>query len=235
LDLFGFLRKRADLRMFASPALAERLCPGAAPGAVVVVPNGVSAQMFRALDPVRARTELGLEPGPVLVGYFGAMEPDRGVGDLVEAIAIARQGGEDLRLLVCGRQHPDTPLEQPWILYHGMVPHERMPLYLNAADVLVVPYRLSAFMDMGASCKIAEYLACERPLVSTRTPNLLANFPEQAEQLGPALCSPQEPEDMARSILHQLRHRVVATIPRTMMWPAIAESALAAIEGTLQA
>jgi glycosyltransferase involved in cell wall biosynthesis len=235
LDLFGFLRRRADLLLFASPALAERLCPEAGPGSVAVVPNGVSAQMFHAIDPARARAELGLEPGPALVGYFGAMEPDRGVGDLIEAIAIARQGGEDLRLLVCGRQHPDTPLDQAWILYQGMVPHERMPLYLNAADVLVVPYRLSDFMDMGASCKIAEYLACERPLVSTRTPNLLANFPEQAAQLGPALCRPQDPEDMARSILHQLRHRVVAALPQKMMWPAIAEDALAAIEGAPQA
>jgi hypothetical protein len=40
---------------------------------------------------------------------------------------------------------------------------------------------------------------------------------------------------MARSILHQLRHRVVAALPQKMMWPAIAEDALAAIEGAPQA
>jgi len=230
LDLFGFLLKRADLCLYASRALAVRLSPFRGGGAVDVVPNGVDGEMFHPMDTASCRNALGLASDQILVGYFGGMEPDRGVQDLVEAIGLVRNHGQDVRLLVCGREHPATKLDHAWIDYRGMVAHEQMPLYINAADLLVVPYRLSEFMDMGASCKIAEFLMCRRPLVSTTTPNLTANFPLQAAELGASLCRPSDPRDLASAISHQLSYRVVASSPTGFTWPEIAIQALDVIK-----
>ena len=230
-DLFGFLQRRADLRLFASQALGRELegqgRPGAAPAAIV--PNGVDGEAFRPMDRDACRKELELETGATLVGYFGGMEPDRGVADLVEAVQRLRDRGLGVELLLCGRPDASTPLAHDWILFRGMVPHERMPQYLNATDVLAIPYRLSPLMDMGASCKIAEYLACARPVTSTSTPNLMANFPRQAQQLGEAICRPRDPADLARAIAWQLQHCVVAERPGEHLWPQIAARALEAV------
>jgi glycosyltransferase involved in cell wall biosynthesis len=163
------------------------------------------------------------------------MAPDRGVADLVEALAKLRADGASVQLLVCGPADASTPLDGDWIIFRGMVPHEQMPLYLNAVDVLAIPYRLSPFMDMGASCKIAEYLACGRPVVSTATPNLTANFPAQAAQLGEGIARASDPADLARALAFQLAHRVVAARPEGFLWPTIAADALAAITADRQA
>jgi glycosyltransferase involved in cell wall biosynthesis len=231
LDLFGFLQRRADLRLFASHALAKHLGREGGSENAVVVPNGVDGERFRPMDLAQCRSQLGLEEGASIVGYFGAMEPDRGVEDLVEAVQQLRDRGLGVGLLVCGRLNPATPLDRDWISYRGMVPHDQMPLYLNAVDVLAVPYRLSPIMDMGASCKIAEYLACGRPVASTSTPNLQANFPLQAEQLGEAICRPCDPSDLARALDFQLGHQLVASRPQGNFWPSIAAEALVAVAG----
>ena len=229
LDLFGFLRRRADLRFYPSRSLAQLYRAESGGKGDEVVSNGVDDGLFRPLPLAECRQRLGLEPGVRLVGYFGGMEPDRGVADLITAMAALRKRGQDLRLLICGRQHPSTALDREWIIYRGMVVHEQMPFYLNAADLLVVPYRNSPIMDMGASCKIAEYLMCERPIASTRTPNFVANFPAQALELGAGLCEPGDVADLARAISLQLRDKIVLSPPTDMRWADIAAQALAAI------
>ena len=228
-DLFGFLIRRADLCLYASRALAGRLSQARPEGPIVVVANGVDGNMFHPMVAAECRAVLGFDAGRIVVGYFGGMEPDRGVQDLVDAIELLRKEGHEILMLVCGKEHPATKLSHDWIDYRGMVPHEKMPLYINACDLLVVPYRLSEFMDMGASCKIAEYLMCRRPIVSTTTPNLTANFPDQAAELGAALCRPGNPRDLARAISYQLGQKIVASAPAGFTWPEIAAKALADI------
>jgi glycosyltransferase involved in cell wall biosynthesis len=232
LDLFGFLRRRADLRFYPSRSLAQLYRAESGGRGDEIVTNGVDDRLFRPLPMAECRQRLGLDPGIHLVGYFGGMEPDRGVADLIAAIQLLRKEREDVRLLVCGKEHISTPLSHDWIIYRGMVSHPEMPLYLNASDVLAIPYRLSAFMDMGASCKIAEYLMCERPIVSTRTPNFVVNFPLQAQELGPRLCAAEDIPGLAKAINLQLHTPKLLTVPVEMVWSKIAASALDAIQLT---
>ena len=228
-DSFAFLRRKADLKTFCSVALQQAYaCEGSGGGSVLVA-NGVDQTQFRPLDRSECRAAVGLETAGSLLGYFGSMEPDRGVADLIGAVELLRFRGLDLRVLICGKEHPATKLDRDWIIYRGAVPHADMPLYLGAADVLVVPYRQSPIMDMGASCKIAEYLMCGRPIVSTRTGNSVNNLPLQASALKEGLCDAADPVDMARAIQHQLRTPILVPAPENMKWSSIASDALQAI------
>lgn len=228
-DLFGFLLEHSDSRLFASRALADRV--GANKGhSGIVTPNGVDATRFRPLQQDLCRQRLEIDHKLELVGYFGGMEHDRGVNDLIKAVELLRQAGRPLAMLVCGREHPDTTLSRDWIVFRGLVPHEQMPLYVNAATVVAVPYRRSEFMDMGASCKIAEYLMCRKPLVSTSTPNLTANFPIQAAEMGPLICRPGDPVDLARALGLALVSTRVISAPLSMTWSEIARDTLAEID-----
>ncbi|KFN43135.1 glycosyltransferase [Arenimonas oryziterrae] len=226
-DLFGFLRRHADWRLYPSTPLATFYRTAQSEAHDLVVANGVDENVFRPLPMADCRARLGLPQDAKIIGYFGSMEADRGVNDLIAAVARLREAGEPIRLLVCGRQDPATPLTREWIDYRGLVAHADMPAYLNACDVLALPYRSSPFMDMGASCKIAEYLMCRRPIVSTRTPNFVGNFPRQADELGEGVSTAGDSDDLARAISHQLQHRLVPSVPEDMTWTTIAQQALA--------
>lgn len=229
-DAFRFVRRRADLLLFCAPALRARFASDGLRAPSELVVNGIEEGKFFPRPMRDCRLRLGLPVGERLVGYFGSMEPDRGVADLIQAVALLRAQGLQSVLLVCGKPDPSTPLEHSWIRYRGVVPHADMPLYLNACDVLALPYRESALMDMGASCKIAEYLACRRPMVATRTRNFLENFPMQAAELGDALCPFGDPAALAREIERQLQQPRVASAPVGMAWPDVARKALDAID-----
>lgn len=217
-DPFSFLLKRADVRLFASRALLQDL------GNVnqdILVPNGVDMQRFSPRDKEQSRIELGLPSDTLLVGYFGSMEPDRGVADLITAVQLLRHEGLDIELLLGGKASANLNVNQPGIRYLGNVPYEKMPIALASCDLISVPYRRSAFMDAGASNKIAEAIACQRPLVATMTPNFAANFPSQAVLLDGLLATAGDSTDLARVIRVQSERRVLVNMPGGMSWADI--------------
>lgn len=219
-DPFRFLLGRAGTRLFASRALMLQL--GCRTGRDLLVPNGIDVERFRPLDKNASRSSLGLPMKPLLIGYFGGMTPDRGVDDLVCAVQQLRGRGHDMELVLGGQARRDMELSVPGVRYLGNVPYERMPAMLASCDLLAIPYRRSAFMDAGASNKIAEAIACGRPLVATRSPNLVANFPQQAAALSDMLATPGDPADLARVIVMQAERRMLLEMPLGFDWRDIA-------------
>ncbi|WP_158287244.1 glycosyltransferase family 4 protein [Dokdonella fugitiva] len=217
-DPFRFLRERSDARLFASRALMRDLGD---PQSDLLVPNGVDTARFRPLDMRDCRRAVDLPEDALLVGYFGGMEPDRGVEDLIIAVRRLRDAGSHIELLLGGKPPAGLDLGGAGIRFIGNVPFARMPEMLASCNLLAVPYRRSVFMDAGASNKIAEAIACGRPIVATRTPNLMANFPEQAACLGDLLAEPGDPADLERAIRAQLAERRLVDLPEGMAWADI--------------
>jgi glycosyltransferase involved in cell wall biosynthesis len=226
-DALRFLCRCADLVMYASRAIADQ---HKFDSSWCVVPNGIDGTEFAPVPMSEARAKLGLPESGRLVGYFGSMTGEHGVGVLIRAVQKLRIQQSDVRLLLCGRQHPSTPVTGEGVLYRGMVPHGMIPNYLNACDVLALPYLRGAFMDSASSCKIAEYLFCRRPIVATRTPNFVQNFPEQARQLDALLVPPGDADALAGSIQRQLDDPVIAQPPDEMTWQEIASRLMAHLQ-----
>lgn len=221
IDLFAQLLGKANIRMFASHALMDDLRRSPSD---ILVPNGLDTQRFAPRDMQLSRKAMGLMADGLLVGYFGGMEPDRGVADLVAAVGLLRDQGMEVQLVLGGKLAPGLDVQQPGVTYLGNLPYELMPDALAACDLLAMPYRRSPFMDAGSSNKIAEAIASCRPVVATRTPNLLANFPTQASQLGSLLAEPGDPASLARSIRLQAERRELVDLPDNMSWRDIADS-----------
>lgn len=220
-DLFGFLLKKADLRFFASHALLQKMRQSPFDA---LLSNGIDANHFKPVDKIEARTKLQLPPTQTFVGYFGSMEPDRGVQDLINAVEILRQQGHDIVLLLGGRSDPNLDLNRLSIRYLGNVPFGQVPYALAACDVLVIPHRRSAFLDAAAPNKIGEALVMQRPIVATRSPNLFANFPDQATSLESYLAEPSNPNDLAGAIKKQLEDQVIVDELEDIYWEQITEN-----------
>ena len=109
------------------------------------IPNGVNMDLFRPVDPAEARRALGLDPRQkfVLFPYDPAIENKR--YDLVEA-AVTRAHRE---------------IDELRILQASGVPQSRMPLYMSAADVLVL-----ASHSEGSPNAIKEAMASNLPVIT---------------------------------------------------------------------
>src|SRR5579863_5537444 len=87
-----------------------------------VIPNGVDLNLFRPMEQSEARRALGLDPAKKLVLYPYDPAEQRKRFDLIEAaVASARREVPSLEILQARGK-----------------PRERMPLYMNAADVFVL-------------------------------------------------------------------------------------------------
>jgi glycosyltransferase involved in cell wall biosynthesis len=226
-DAFNYLLTRSDLVFYASEALADQ---HSADSPSFIVPNGVDPELFRPCNQAAAGARVDLpQDGTRWIGYFGSMEPERGPEDLVQAVSLLYSTHPSVRLVLCGTLNPRLRLDSPLVDFRGNVDHRKIPDFINACDVVVLPYRRGPIIDMASSVKIAEYLYCRRPMVTTDTPNLRVNFAKQAQELGDAICRPSDPRDLARALDFQIRHPTIASVPTTHTWTAIANSAFTAL------
>lgn len=61
------------------------------------------------------------------------------------------------------------------ILFTGFVPYRLVPLFVNAADVALAPYRKIVKNDV-TPLKVLEYLACQKIVPSKRIPEISKRF-----------------------------------------------------------
>ena len=223
-DPQAFLLRNADVVLFASVAVLDELREQTKDA--TLVPNGIDLGEFKSQPMRESRKQLDLPDDVPLIGYFGSMEADRGVGDLIDAVAGLVEKGIALNLVIGGKANAEINLEYPWVQYLGNLDYKQMPTALASCDLLALPYRQSEFMDQGASCKIAEYIAVQRPVVATRTQNFVANFPTQASELDGLLATPGDAEDLRRCILGQLSERRLVSLPKGVDWREISEQVL---------
>ncbi|MAF65796.1 MAG: hypothetical protein CMJ84_09085 [Planctomycetes bacterium] len=155
----------------------DLLALGLGADAVRVEHDGFAPERFTALpDKERARRELGLEPERPVVVYTGGLLEWKGVELLVEA---AREL-EGAQVVIAGGMDTDVArlrraargVEQ--VRFDGFQPPERVPLYLAAADVGVVPNRSRPAISARytSPLKVFEAMAAALPLVASDLPSL---------------------------------------------------------------
>jgi len=143
-----------DLLAAASASLARELPGRAARRRALVLPCGVDLERFRPLSRARARAELGLDPDSAYVLF--AADPARAEKRHDRALTLAHAAGVPLLTL-------------------GGVDPERVPLWINAANAVIVPSEREGF-----GLAVLEALACEVPVLATPVgihSDALANVP----------------------------------------------------------
>jgi glycosyltransferase involved in cell wall biosynthesis len=172
-NLFHFLMKHADICLFASKKLkidSENLCKS-----TLLTPNGVDTNLFYPRDKNQSREFFNLDMDKIYIGYFGSMEIERGIDDLISAVKLLHEENSKICILLGGKKRDDLNLEYEFIHYLGNVPFKNVPIAMACCDVLTLPYRNSEFLDNASSCKIGEYLSLQIPICATKTPNLCQN------------------------------------------------------------
>lgn len=174
---------------------------GLDPGSVVVEHDGFEAARFERM-PTReaARAELGLSPDAVVVVYTGGLLAWKGVDVLLRA---ARELPE-AQFVIAGGMDADVAALRAetggaaHLRLDGFQPPDRVPLYLAAADLGVVPNRSQPAISSRytSPLKIFEARAAGLPLV-------VSDLPSMRDVLAPdeaCFVAPDDPEALARGL-----------------------------------
>jgi glycosyltransferase involved in cell wall biosynthesis len=124
---------------------------GADPDRVFVAPQAVDLTLF---TPGPARPD----NGPLRIGYVGRLEPEKGVPDLLAAVARMTQEHE---LVVVGEGSVAVPGAR------GRVPNDALPDVYRDIDVVVVPSVATAAFSEPWSLVVNEALGCGTAVVAS--------------------------------------------------------------------
>lgn len=159
-----------------------------------VIPGGIDLDLFKPVPRHEARQALGLPDEQPIV--FFAANP----GTPVKRFGLARAAVDALRA-----DMPDVQL-----LTAGGIPFTQMPLYMNAADVLLVTSR-----HEGSPTVVKEALACNLPVVSVDVGDVRQRI---AGVAGCVVCKDDRPETIAAALRQVLAERARTNGREAAQW-----------------
>jgi glycosyltransferase involved in cell wall biosynthesis len=179
-DSPNLVRFSTNTRGLADISLGE----GLQPEKLAVAHNGVDLERYTHLPKKEeARRKLGLSLDKDVICYSGNIYEGRGIELLIDASLRL----PDAKFLIVGGRDEDVlryrqlaaQKNASGFKLTSYVSHDLVPLYLAAADVLVMPYTSAMTIrggtvatDFTSPIKLFEYMASGRPIVATSLPSV---------------------------------------------------------------
>lgn len=177
---------------------------------IVYWPNGTDSKEFDISTPVHdVRRTLGIPEDKKIVLYTGNLFNWKGVETLCAAASLF---SSDVRVYIVGGTDKDMRRVQttlpaahdPKISFIPFQVHENIPLWLRAADVLVLPNtgKQKVSLYYTSPMKLFEYMASGKPIVASDIPSIREILDESTGFFAKA----DDPESFADSISFALSH-----------------------------
>lgn len=195
------LKSLSGIIVISSGLRTKFIEAGYAPEKLLVAPDAIEPDEFNISETSeQAKIKLNLPLDKKIIMYIGHLFEWKGADILVEA---ARFVGPDVKVVVGGGTEQDVAKLKQMdhtgrVRFDGFVKFYDLPLYLRAADVLVLPNK----KDNGVSefytspLKLFAYMASGKPIVSSDLPSLREIVTEESV----FFVEPNNPKSLAKTI-----------------------------------
>ena len=164
------MRRFADAVTTVSQELYERaVALGIPKVSLLKLWNGVDLKRFFPCPKREARKTLNLPQELPILEFVGDCQTDMDL--LLDSFTRVRQKYPEVRLLIVGsyRKHWEGVMKklelEGHLIHRGLCPYDQIPLYMSAADILLLPMKEKLFNKARFPIKFGEYLAVEKPIV----------------------------------------------------------------------
>ncbi len=107
-------------------------------------------------------------PGSIILGYAGNNRKWQGLEFLVDAFTKLHAEDPQVLLYILSSETKGL-LQGPGIYTFPSLPHNEVPGFLRACDVLIIPRLQNRVTRISFASKLPEYLAVGRPVIASRT------------------------------------------------------------------
>lgn len=173
-----FVWKRSPGLVAISSGIKKELMRfGVSEKKILVAPDAADVSRFNsAASKEEARRKLDLPREKKIVLYAGHLYAWKGVDTLIDA---AKQLDEDTVVYFVGgteedvSKHKTQNIKYKNIIFVGHKPHQEIPLWLRAADILVLPTsgKEKIGREYTSPMKLFEYMASGTPIIAADVPS----------------------------------------------------------------
>jgi glycosyltransferase involved in cell wall biosynthesis len=211
----GFLYRQCDRLVVVTPAFEDHLVKywSVPREKISVIENGVETQQFAPDQASELRRELGVEE-KFVVSYIGTMGMAHGLETILDAAAQLQQrvpeiiflmtgeGAEKDRIIALARQRGLKNVR-----FIDQQPREKVPAYISASDVCLVPLKKNELFKTVIPTKMLEFMSCARPVILGVDGQARGILEEGRAGLA---IEPEDPVALANAICYLAANREIA-------------------------
>ena len=145
-----------------------------------VLPNGVDTDLFRNYHS-HLREELNIDQDFV-IGYVGILREWVDFEPVFAAVKELSKRYSNIKILIIGEEgkfKENKELARRYgilnmVIFTKTVPYTEVPKYISCMNACVIPFKRDAVSQNSLPLKLFEYMACEKPVISTEVEGITA-------------------------------------------------------------
>ena len=167
------LKRATKITALSNDLKKEAIELGAKDDKICVIPSGIDTNLFRPIDKKATRTILGMKDCFQII-FTGNLISLKRVDMLIRVCSRLFRHYPHIYLTIVGEGPERANLEQLTrdgdfenVQFTGRIAYDKMPLYIGASDVLVLPSKSEGLPDC-----VQEAMACGVPVIATNVGGL---------------------------------------------------------------
>ena len=168
----------------------------------IYIPSGADTDLFdpEKYNSKKIRDEYKIEKDDILISFTGTPRKHKGILELIKAVEEARKENEKVKLMIVGA-NDDNPFvnelkNKPGIILEKYQPHDKIPHYIAAADIIAIPLKNNPSAMTQMPYKIFEMMSMAKPIIATG----VADIPIALNNCGKVI-EPNNTKQLKESIL----------------------------------
>ena len=186
---------------------------GAEPSKVFIISAGVNIEKYNLNNNgMEIRSKYRIKKDDKVLFFMGCVESFSGLREVALELARVKDKYPNLKLLIIGsgdfyeelcRIEKKYDLEG-FLILPGQQPYGRVPDFLAAADICLLPAYNNEIMDSVVPIKMYEYMAAGKPVITTKLPGIMKEF-----GVGHGVIYVNKPEDALKKAIELIETGII--------------------------